>query len=96
MGKGGSPNLKGGCHDTPELEGHDVSFVLCVAWGLVVPREWHPTQLLEFGLPGFRWISPRSFVLGLVESIVIGVYVGALFTAIFNFVSRRIASAGRP
>ena len=66
-----------------------VSFVLCVAWGLVVPREWHLTQLLEFGLPGFRWISPQSFVLGLVESFVIGAYVGALFSVIHNFVLRR-------
>lgn len=72
-----------------------VSFVLCVAWGLVVPREWHPTQLLEFGLPGFRWISPQSFLLGLVESVVIGLYAGALFSLIYNFMSRRATGARR-
>jgi hypothetical protein len=72
-----------------------ISFVLCVAWGLLVPREWHATQLLEMGLPGFRWLSPQSFVLGLVESFVIGVYAGALFSLIYNFMARRATGAGR-
>jgi hypothetical protein len=72
-----------------------VSFVLCVVYGLVVPRAWHPTQLLELMLPGFRWLTPTSFVLGLVESAIFGVYVGLVFTAIYNFVVRRVGTAAR-
>lgn len=71
-----------------------VSFVLCVAYGLVVPRAWHPTQLLELALPGFTWLTPTSFVLGLVESVIYGAYVGLVFTPIYNFVARRAGAAG--
>jgi hypothetical protein len=72
-----------------------VSFVLCVVYGLVVPRAWHPTQLLELALPGFTWLTPTSFVLGLVESVIYGVYAGLVFTPIYNFVARRVGTAAR-
>ena len=61
-----------------------VSFVLCVAWGLVASPALHASQLLEMVLPGFRWLSPASFLLGLVESFLIGIYLGLVFTAIYN------------
>ena len=72
-----------------------MSFVLCVVYGLVVPRAWHPTHLLELALPGFTWLTPTSFVLGLVESVIYGVYVGLLFTLIYHFVARRAGTAAR-
>ena len=65
-----------------------VSFVLCVAWGLLAPPALHASQLLEMVLPGFRWLSPASFLLGLVESFLIGVYLGLVFTAIYNRVRK--------
>ena len=36
-----------------------VSFVLCVLYGLVVPKTLHMTQFLEITLPGFQ---PAVFV----------------------------------
>jgi len=41
-------------------------------------------------LPGFRWLTFGSFVLGLVETFVIGGYAGFLFTLIHNAVARRV------
>lgn len=73
-----------------------VSFVLCIVYGLAVPRAWHPTQLLELALPGFTWLTPTSFVLGLVESVIYGVYVGLVFTLIYNFVAKRARTGGAP
>jgi len=67
-----------------------VSFVLCVIYGLIVPKALHSVQFLEMVLPGFRWLSPGSFVLGLVESFLWGVYLGLVFTPIYNFVERRV------
>lgn len=67
-----------------------VSFVLCVVYGLVVPKTLHMVQFLEITLPGFRWLSPASVVLGLVESFLYGAYAGLVFTPIYNFVGRRI------
>jgi hypothetical protein len=40
-------------------------------------------------LPGFRWLSVGSFVLGLVESFLYGAYTGLVFVPIYNFVLRR-------
>jgi hypothetical protein len=62
-----------------------VSFVLCVAYGLIVSPALHASQFLEMVAPGFRWLSPASVVLGLVESFLWGVYLGVVFTPIYNF-----------
>ncbi len=70
-----------------------VSFVLCVLYGLIVPTALHSVQFLEMVLPGFRWLSPASFILGFVESFLWGVYVGLVFTLIYNAVSRRSGHA---
>jgi hypothetical protein len=66
-----------------------VSFVLCVLYGLVVPETLHMVQFLEITLPGFRWQSAGSFVLGLVESFLYGAYAGLVFTPIHNSIARR-------
>jgi hypothetical protein len=66
------------------------SFVLCVAWGALVPPSVHGSRFLELTLPGFRWLTFGSFVLGFVETLLIGAYVGLLFTAIHNAVARRV------
>ena len=70
-----------------------VSFVLCTVYGLVVPKAWHMTQLLEITLPGFRWLSVGSFLLGLVETFLYGAYAGLVFTPIYNFVQRYASEA---
>ena len=69
-----------------------LTYVLCVAYGLVAPKGLHATQLLEFALPGFRWLTVGSFALGLVETFLYGAYAGLVFTPIYNLVQRR---AGR-
>ena len=68
------------------------SFVLCVAYGLVVPESFHMHQFLENVLPGFKWLSIGSFLLGLIESILWGVYGGLVYSAIYNFFAKRFAA----
>ncbi len=63
-----------------------VSYVLCIAWCAVAPEGWHAREFLELMLPGFIWLSPGSFVLGLLESIGLGAYTGALLAAIHNWI----------
>lgn len=70
-----------------------VTYVLCIAYGLVVPARLHGAPLLEAILPGFRWLDAGSFVLGLVESAVYGAYVGAMFSALYNWLGRRLRPA---
>lgn len=67
-----------------------VMFALCVAYGLVVPAKFHASQLLEAVLPGFRWLSPGRFVLGLVETFLYGAFAGLILTLIHNFVATRV------
>ena len=65
----------------------DVSFVLCVAWGLLAPQSLSTKMaaLLEAVLPGFAWLSPQAVILGLVEAFLIGVYIAVVFVPLFNF-----------
>ena len=65
------------------------SFVACVAYGLIVPESLHMVQFLEIALPGFKWLSWGSFLIGLVESFLYGAYAGLVFTPIYNFYQRK-------
>lgn len=65
-----------------------VTFAACVAYGLLVPAAFHAARVLEVLLPGFRWLSPGSFLLGLTETFVYGAYLGFVFTLIHNTVLR--------
>jgi hypothetical protein len=75
----------------------DVSFVLCILWGLAVPQ-FHAkgVPVLEAILPGFAWLTPQSFILGLVEAFLYGWYVALVFVPLFNyFEAERPAEAER-
>ena len=65
------------------------SFVLCVIWGLSVPEALHSQELLEQVLPGFRWLTAGSFLLGFLESFLWGAYIAILFVPVHNFFYRR-------
>nr|WP_281719871.1 DUF5676 family membrane protein [Nitrosomonas nitrosa] len=66
-----------------------ISFILCVLVGFLLPHDASMHRLLELLLPGFTWISLPSFLLGLVESALWGVYLGGGFALIQNVLYRR-------
>lgn len=66
-----------------------VTFTICVIGGVIAPGLPIPHRTLELLLPGFTWISPRSFVLGLVETFFYGAYTGWLLVSLHNFFARR-------
>lgn len=66
-----------------------VTFVVCVVYGLIVPETLHMTAFLEQMLPGFIWLTPVGFVVGLAESFLYGAYAGLVFTPIYNRLSKR-------
>lgn len=60
-----------------------ISFGLCVGFGLLLPEyamypAWEPL------LPGFTWLSPGSFFLGLGESYAYGWYVALIWVPLYN------------
>ncbi len=67
-----------------------ISFVLCVAFGLIFPGAAMFRAWIEL-LPGFSWLSWPSFLLGLAESFAYGWYVALIFAPLFNVFSARWA-----
>lgn len=69
-----------------------LSYLICVAVGLMTPRSpFHMGQMLEILLPAFKWISTGAFFLGLTESFLWGVYLGGGFALVYNALHRRMA-----
>lgn len=64
------------------------TFTICVLGGVFAPGLPVPHRTLELLLPSFTWISVGSFVLGLVETSLYGVYAGGLFAALHNIFAR--------
>jgi len=60
-----------------------IGYTLCILFGVAFPSQLYQ-QLFEI-LPGFRWLDITSFLLGLAEASVYGLFIGALFTALYNF-----------
>ncbi len=66
-----------------------LTFVVCVLYGLIVPESLHMTDWLEQILPGFTWLTPLGFLIGLVEAFLYGVYAGLAYGLIHNALTRR-------
>ena len=68
-----------------------ISFALCVCFDLLFPAH-AMFQSWQRLLPGFEWISWRSFVLGLVESYGYGWYATLIWVPIYNVIAARESS----
>lgn len=66
-----------------------VSYLLCILFMLIAPESLHMHAFLEQVLPGFRWLTLRGFLTGLVESFLYGAYAGLLYVPAYNFFWRR-------
>lgn len=64
-----------------------ITYVVCVAYDLAFGQRMYETWLKL--LPGFTWISWPSFVLGLVETFLYGIYFGLVFVPLYNFFHAR-------
>lgn len=65
-----------------------ITFALCVGFDLLFPehamyRAWRDL------LPGFEWLSWKSFALGLAEAYGYGWYFALIWVPIYNVVSVR-------
>ena len=40
-------------------------------------------------LPGFVWLTPAGFVIGLIETFLYGWYVALIFGGLFNAIANR-------
>ncbi len=65
-----------------------ISYVLCVGYGLLVPEQFSMHTAWQALLPGFTWLSPASFLIGLVESFAWGFYISVVFVPVYNWLGR--------
>jgi len=60
-----------------------ISFTLCVGFDILFPQ-YAMYETWQKLLPGFEWISWRSFLLGLIESYGYGWYFALIWTPVYN------------
>ena len=60
-----------------------ITYTLCVAFDLIFGQHMYEAWLKL--LPGFYWLSWSSFLLGLLEAFIYGIYFGLVFVPLYNF-----------
>ena len=60
-----------------------LAYLVCVGYDLAFGQEMYRTWMGL--LPGFTWLSLGSFCLGLLETVVYGVFFGLVFAPLYNF-----------
>lgn len=64
-----------------------ITYVFCVGYDLAFGQHMYEAWLKL--LPGVTWISWPSFLLGLLESFLYGIYFGLVFVPLYNFFHER-------
>ena len=63
-----------------------ISFILCVVFDLLFPS-YAMYQSWQALVPGFVWLSWKSFLIGLVVTWAYGWYFALIWVPIYNFVA---------
>jgi 2TM family of unknown function (DUF5676) len=69
-----------------------LTYVVCVAFDLIFP-DYAMYQTWSGLLPGFVWLTPLGFIIGLVESFLYGWYAALIFGGLYNAIANRGAEA---
>jgi hypothetical protein len=62
-----------------------LAYIHAVLWELFNPQRLAIGRALHILLPGFQWLTPIGFFIGLGESFLWGAYVALLFVVIHNY-----------
>lgn len=65
-----------------------ISFALCIGFDLLFPDHAMYATWQQL-LPGFEWLSWKSFLLGLVEAYGYGWFFALIWVPVYNFVTLR-------
>jgi hypothetical protein len=66
-----------------------ITYLLCIAYGLMLPDQGFHRTLMPMLLPGFVWLTWPAFFIGLAWSFAFGWYVAVVFVPLFNFFVKR-------
>ena len=64
-------------------------YLLCIVYGLANPAGGHMREFLTIALPGFEWLTPKGFAIGLAKSFLYGALLGLVYVPIHNVLERR-------
>lgn len=68
------------------------TYIICVIYGLLF-HEYAMHKAWESLLPGFYWLTWSTFIIGLVETILYGVYVALLIVPLYNYFNSRFGQS---
>jgi len=61
-----------------------ITFILCVLFDFAFPQHAMYETWLKL-LPGFKWLSWQSFLLGVIESYAYGWFITLVWVPLYNF-----------
>lgn len=62
-----------------------ISFLICVAFGLLVPGQFHMHEAWAPLLPGFVWLTLPGFLAGALGSFLYGWYIAVLGVPLYRY-----------
>lgn len=66
-----------------------ISYLLCIAFGLLAPAEMRMYEAWAPLLPGFEWLTVSGFIFGLIGAYLYGWYIAVVFAPLYRFFSKR-------
>lgn len=68
-----------------------ITYLICVAFGLMVPDTFHMHKAWAPLLPGFEWLTLTGFLAGALGSFLYGWYVALLGVPLYRYFAGRKA-----
>ncbi|MBC2861638.1 MAG: DUF5676 family membrane protein [Silicimonas sp.] len=69
-----------------------LTYLVCIAFDLIFPG-YAMYEVWSGLLPGFVWLTPLGFAIGLIESFLYGWYAALIFGGLYNAIAGRGAGA---
>ena len=66
-----------------------ITYLVCIAFGLVAPEQIHMHRAWAPLLPGFEWLTVSGFIAGAVGSFLYGWYAAIVLVPLYKHFSRR-------
>ena len=67
-----------------------ITYLVCIGFDLLFPQYAMYRAWADL-LPGFEWLTPTGFVIGLIETFLYGWYVALVFVPLHNAFASRTA-----
>lgn len=62
-----------------------ITFVICVAFGMLAPQQFHMHEAWAPLLPGFEWLTPTGFLFGAIGAFAYGWFIAIVFVPLHRF-----------